>query len=110
MSDWITICDAADLIPGTGICALLDDEQVAIFKTRKDGNVYAINNYDPIGKANVLSRGITGSIGDAVVVASPLYKQHFDLATGQCLEEEAVTVKTYSVREEAGKVQLQKAG
>ncbi|MBX2808371.1 MAG: nitrite reductase small subunit NirD [Cellvibrionaceae bacterium] len=107
MSEWVTVCDERDLIPGTGVCALLGREQVAIFKTRKTPAVYAVSNYDPIGRANVLSRGIVGSIGDAIVVASPLYKQHFDLATGQCLEEDEHSVKTYPVRVDAGQVQLQ---
>ncbi len=106
MSDWTTICDESDLIAGTGVCALLGDEQVAIFKTRKDEAVYAIGNYDPIGKANVLSRGIIGSIGDEVVVASPLYKQHFSLVSGKCLEDDAVSVKSYEVRVDANKIQV----
>jgi len=63
-------------------------------------------NYDPIGKANVLSRGILGSIGDKMVVASPLYKQHFDLSTGECIEDESAQVKTYAVRVDKGKIQL----
>ena len=107
MSDWIAVCNEVDLIPGAGVCALLEEEQVAIFKMRKDSSVYAISNYDPIGKANVLSRGITGSIGDDVVVASPLYKQHFNLATGACLEDTEHSVKIFPVRVAAGKIQLQ---
>jgi nitrite reductase (NADH) small subunit len=107
MSNWITICDDQDLVSGTGICALVGDEQVAIFKVRKGSSIYAISNYDPIGKANVLSRGITGSIGDSIVVASPLYKQHFNLMTGECLEDDSLSVKTYPVRVDGGKIQLQ---
>lgn len=103
---WTTICNEADIAPGTGVCALLGDEQVAIFKMLNDHQLFAISNYDPIGKANVLSRGITGSLGDAMVVASPLYKQHFNLETGACLEDEAVSVKTYDVRINEGEVQL----
>ena len=106
MSDWISVCEEGDLIPGTGVCALLGDEQVAIFKLRKGEKLYALANYDPIGQANVLSRGITGSLGDELVVASPLYKQHFSLTTGKCLENAEHSVKTYPVRVEAGKVQL----
>lgn len=106
MSDWINICDETDLVAGTGLCALLGDDQVAVFKTRKDKAVYAIGNYDPIGKANVLSRGIVGSLGEELVVASPLYKQHFNLATGQCLEDSEVSVKSYPARIEGGKIQL----
>ena len=109
MNNWTTVCEENDLIPGTGVCALLGDEQVAIFKIRKDSSVYVISNYDPIGKANVLSRGMTGSLGDALVVASPLYKQHFNLETGECIEDAEQSVKTYRVRVESGKVQVQSA-
>ena len=109
MSDWVTVCKNSDLIAGTGVCALLGGEQVAIFKTRKEEGVYAISNYDPIGKANVLSRGLIGSVGDEIVVASPLYKQHFSLNSGNCLEDKAHTVKTYPVRVSEGKIQLKTA-
>lgn len=110
MSDnWKTICTKADLTPNTGVCALFDGEQVAIFWEGKNDKLYAVSNYDPIGEANVLSRGILGSLGDKLVVASPLYKQHYCLESGVCLEEEEHTLKTYSVRELDGEVQLQVA-
>lgn len=96
--NWIAVCQDQDLIPGTGLCALVEGEQVAIFKMRKNNQLFAVSNYDPIGDANVLARGITGSIGEALVVASPLYKQHFNLETGACLEEDGVFIKTYAVR------------
>ena len=51
--------------------------------------VHAIGNHDPASDANVLSRGIVGDIGGELVVASPMYKQHFSLLTGRCLEEPA---------------------
>lgn len=104
--NWIAVCQDQDLIPGTGLCALVNDEQVAIFKMRKDNEIYAVSNFDPFGEANVLARGITGSIGDAVVVASPLYKQHFNLQTGECLEDESVSIKTYSVRQNGETIEI----
>lgn len=91
------ICDKSDLVENSGVCALVNEEQVAIFylpKTEKQ--VYAISNWDPVGKANVLSRGIVGDLKGQIVVASPLYKQHFDLETGECMEEDA-PVKVYPV-------------
>lgn len=109
MSNWITVCSETDLTPDTGLCALHSGEQVAIFYCGKTKDVFAVSNYDPIGEANVLSRGLMGSIGDAVVVASPLYKQHFNLKTGECLEATEHTLKTYPIRIEAGEVQLQAA-
>jgi len=92
------ICNVDDLIENSGVCALHKNEQVAIFYLPNEENkVYAIDNFDPFSKANVISRGIIGSISGKKVVASPLYKQHFDLLTGQCLEDETVTIKTYPV-------------
>lgn len=109
MSNWNTVCKQADLSPSTGLCALHEGEQVAIFYCGITAEIYAVSNYDPIGDANVLSRGIMGSIGDDVVVASPLYKQHFNLKTGDCLEEPEHKLKTFPVRIEEGEVQLQAA-
>lgn len=106
--NWIELCKLDDLTINDGVCALIGEEQVAVFRTN-DG-LYAISNYDPIGKANVLSRGIVGDLGGKPVVASPLYKQHFDLETGQCLENESKTVKTYEIRvDDKGRVLVKNA-
>ncbi len=108
MSNWVDICKTDDILPNMGRCALFEGEQVAIFRVVEAGqeNFYAINNFCPFSDANVISRGIVGSISDKAVVASPLYKQHFVLATGECLEDEQVSVKTYPVRLEGDTVQL----
>jgi len=86
-----------------GVAALVGAEQVAIF--RLDANeIRAIRNLDPFSGASILSRGIVGSravVGsrdDAVFVASPMYKQAFDLRTGQCLDDPEVSVPTFEVR------------
>ena len=105
----MNICEEGDLIAGTGVCALHQGEQVAIFKMRLDKSLYAVSNYDPFGEANVISRGLIGSLGDIKVVASPLYKQHFCLETGRCLEDESVTLKVFNVRLNEGYIQLQAA-
>ncbi len=110
---WQTVCQMDDLITNSGVCALIEQsdkaivaEQVAIFHVpNTEQQVYAIGNYDPIGKANVLYRGIVGSIGEQLVVASPLFKQHFSLQTGQCLQED-ISVKHYPVRIMDQQVQL----
>jgi nitrite reductase (NADH) small subunit len=104
-SDWLSVCQESDLIQNIGICALLGEQQVALFKIN-NGDIFAIDNYDPFSDANVLSRGICGDIKGQAVVASPIYKQHFNLSTGQCLEDEAVKVTIYQVRVVDGEVQL----
>lgn len=96
-AQWTTVCEKADLPPNAGLCALVNGQQIALLYSKTLDRVFAIDNYDPIGKANVLSRGIIGSIGEAVVVASPLYKQHFDLHTGECLEDSEISVRVYPV-------------
>lgn len=94
----ITLCQRADLVAGSGVCALLEGRQIALFYLPEASpQVYAIDNWDPIGKAHVLSRGIVGDVAGRLVVASPLYKQHFDLLTGECLEDGEMNVSAYSV-------------
>lgn len=111
---WIAVCHLDDIVPNTGVCALLNGAQVAVFhvddanaaNTANAANprVFAIENYDPHSEASVLSRGLVGSIGERIVVASPIYKQHFDLQTGECLESPAHSVSTYPARIAGGKV------
>jgi len=106
MSQWIDICSIDDLQADSGICALVGDKQVAIFYMPKENAVYAIDNYDPFGKANVLSRGMTGDLNGEPMVASPLYKQHFNLKTGICFEDDTVKVGTYAIRMANGRVEV----
>ncbi len=106
MSLWVDICSKDDLQPDSGICALVEDKQVAIFYLPKQQLLYAIDNYDPFGKANVLSRGLVGDINGEPMVASPLHKQHYSLKTGVCLDDESVTVNTYGIRIEKDRVEI----
>ena len=89
-----TCCALEDIVPDSGVCALVDEQQVAMF--RVGDAVHAIGNYDPASGANVLARGIVGDIGGELVVASPIYKQHFSLITGRCLEEPELSVPSLS--------------
>ncbi len=103
--NWEAVCERDDLVPNSGVCALLGSEQVALYYfPGEDCELYALHNRDPLGGANVLSRGVVGDIGGRVVVASPLYKQHFDLVTGKCLEEEGVSVPVFRARIEGDTV------
>lgn len=104
VSNWQSVCASSELSSGLGVRALLEGEQVAIFKVKE--KVYAINAIDPFSNAAVLSRGVVGDLQGQVVVASPLYKQHFNLETGVCLEDESVKLKVYPVREQDGQVEL----
>lgn len=91
------ICTLGDLIPEIGVPALINGEQVALFLL-KDGRVCALSNFDPFSQANIMARGITGHLKGFDVVASPMYKQHFVLQTGVCLEDDSVSLKSYPVK------------
>lgn len=104
---WKLICKQSDLVVDAGVAAMVNGNQVAIFYVPEaPEQVFAIGNWDPLGKANVLSRGLVGHLQDQWVVASPLYKQHFSLSNGECLEE-GVKVPTWPVKLVDGEVFVQ---
>ena len=106
----VRVCGLQDLVPGSGVAALIDRTQIAIFYLPElEPAIYAIENFDPFSRANVLSRGLVGDVEGAPVVTSPVYKQHFDLATGRCLEDEAVAVRQFALHASDNEVWLMDA-
>jgi nitrite reductase (NADH) small subunit len=104
-NEWSAVCAIEQIVPDTGVAALLNGRQVAVFRVGGDNpRVFAIDNFDPNSNAAVLSRGLIGSLGERIVVASPIYKHHFDLQTGECIEAPEHSVASYPVRIEDGKV------
>jgi nitrite reductase (NADH) small subunit len=102
---WTWICDRDDLLADRGECALVGGRQIAVFRTG-DGRLYALSNRDPYSGAYVLARGIVGSRGSLPTVASPMYKQVFDLTTGRCLDDPAVAVPTFGIRLSGERVEV----
>ena len=98
VSDGEVICSVAALVPNSGVAALVDDVSMALFYLPgEEPNVEAVANLDPFSAASVLSRGIVGDKNGELVVASPIYKQHFSLVTGQCLEDPSVQIAVFDV-------------
>lgn len=109
---WVDVCRLDDLAPERGAAALVDGEQVALVRLLDD-RVLAVQQLDPFCGAHVMSRGIVGTRtveGQHVpTIASPMYKQVFDLTTGRCLDavgKEPVDLRTWPVRVAAGRVQV----
>lgn len=102
-TNWTSVCALDDILPDTGVCARVQGRHVAVFRVGAD-RLYAIDNVDPKSGASVLSRGLVGNLGERTVVASPLYKNHFDLATGECVEAAEHSVRAHAVRADAGRV------
>jgi nitrite reductase (NADH) small subunit len=101
---WTAVCKYTELEPGRGVAALIGGEAVAVFRLG-DGSLYAVGNTDPFCGASVISRGITGMRGDGTAtVASPMYKDVFDLATGVALDAPDVRLPVFPVRRHRGVV------
>jgi nitrite reductase (NADH) small subunit len=111
---WVSVCPAGEVGLERGVAALVEGRQVAVFRIPgADGDLWwAIDNRDPFSHANVLARGLVGSVGECAYVASPMYKQRFDLRTGRCLDDAAVSVDVWPARVVDGWVQIlvQRAG
>jgi NAD(P)H-dependent nitrite reductase large subunit/NAD(P)H-dependent nitrite reductase small subunit len=102
--DWIEICHLDDITPNTGVGAIVEDQQIALFRVGHEKRVYALSNQDPFSQAFVMSRGILGDLQGERVVASPIYKQHFSLATGRCLEDKNQKLLVFPSKIEEGRV------
>ncbi|HEX5349866.1 MAG TPA: nitrite reductase small subunit NirD [Pseudonocardiaceae bacterium] len=102
---WTAVCRYDDLVPERGVAALIDGVAVAVFRTH-DGVLHALSNMDPFSGASVLSRGIVGDREGRPTVASPIYKQVFELATGTCLDDPSITVATFPARVLNGVVEV----
>jgi len=104
---YVPVCIARRLTPDRGVAALVDGTPVAVFRL-SGGELHAVDNVDPISGASVLSRGIVGDADGRPTVASPLYKQRFDLGTGECLDADA-SIAVHDVREIDGMVHVRVA-
>jgi nitrite reductase (NADH) small subunit len=102
---WVGACPVDRLTPNRGVAALVGGRAVALFLLA-DGSLHAIDNIDPISGASVLSRGIVGDADGSPTVASPMYKQRFDLRSGRCLDRDHTIIGTHEVRERDGIVQV----
>lgn len=98
---WRAVCTREDLVLNSGVVALVGTAQVALFYVASIGDaaqLFAVDNRDPVTGVNVIGRGLIGSLGGDPVIASPLYKQHYRLKDGTCLEDAALRLRTWPVR------------
>ncbi|MGJ9373022.1 nitrite reductase small subunit NirD [Nesterenkonia sp. CF4.4] len=102
---WHQVCQVEDLEPMWGEAALVEGTQIALIRLQGE-TIHAVSQWDPYACANVMSRGIVGSKAGRPTLASPIHKQPYDLATGRCLSDEALQLKSYPVRVQAGIVEV----
>lgn len=106
---WRALCCRADLVANSGVVAWVDGTQVALFYLpgeASDKQLYAMDNRDPKSGANVIGRGIVGSLAGDLVIAAPLYKQHYRLEDGSCLEYPEQQLRTWPVRLQGERVEI----
>ncbi|RLZ09461.1 nitrite reductase (NAD(P)H) small subunit [Acinetobacter sp. 2JN-4] len=101
---WVDVCALNDITPNTGVGALVGEQTVALFRVGHEKRIYALSNKDPFSQANVMCRGIIGDLQGERVIASPIYKQHFSLATGRCLEDKDQKLLVFPTKIEEGRV------
>ena len=108
-AQWQPLCTRGDLVANSGVVAWLDGRQVALFwlpDNPEDQRLFALDNRDPKSGANVIGRGLIGQIGGELVIASPLYKQHFRLRDGSCIEYPEQRLDVWLVRFDGDVIQI----
>lgn len=121
---WFDVCAVDDIPLNCGVAALIAGRQVALVRValvpgepdmqKAEGHleagdrerVYALSNYDPFSEAFVIARGIVGDRDGCPKIASPMYKESFDLRTGICLDDPSVVLSTYAVRVRDGRIHV----
>lgn len=76
MSQWKDICKIDDILPETGVCALLGDEQVAIFRPYHSDGVCDQQHRSVLRVQRAVTRADCGTPGE-LWVASPLKNSVF---------------------------------
>jgi nitrite reductase (NADH) small subunit len=105
--EWIDVCAVDDITPDTGVAALIGDLQIAIVRVGDgDDQIFAVGNYDPFSHAFVIARGIVGDRAGVPKIASPIFKQSFDLTNGQCLDDANIRLPSYPTRVREGRISI----
>lgn len=103
---WQTVCTIEDLVADSGIALWFQEQAVAVFYLSQEQRLYAVGHYCPFAKANIIAHGIVGDLQGQPVVASPMYKEHFNLETGVCLEDPTIALPTFSIRRVGDQIEL----
>lgn len=101
---WQPVCLLSEIPMNAGMAARLAHQQIALFKLapapdsqNQQPRVFALSNLEAGSGANVLARGLLGDVSGEPVVISPLYKKHFRLRDGYCLDAATLSIKSWPV-------------
>lgn len=103
---WFRVCALRDLEDSWGEAALINGQQVALFRVGEN-DVFAVAQADPATRSHVMARGMVGSRGNTHTIASPLHKEVYSLATGECFGRPELRLGTYPVRVVDGAIEVE---
>ncbi|GAA0792165.1 nitrite reductase small subunit NirD [Marinobacterium sediminicola] len=105
--NWRDLCGRDDLIPGSGVAVKIGSQAAALYWPEPGREqLFALAHRDPFSQAEVLAWGLLCEQGGEWSVAAPLYKQHFRLNDGVCLEQPEVVLPTWPVRFNGDRVEV----
>lgn len=102
---WTDVCDARELIKGSGVAVRMGEAAVAVFLD-PGGELHALAHEDPASSAEVIAWGILGELDGEWYVSSPLYKQKYRLRDGACIEGDAPDLEHWPARISEGRVEI----
>ena len=105
-AQWFPVCKLRDLEDSWGEAALINGQQVALFRVGEN-DVFAVSHADPATASHVMARGVVGSRGSTYTIASPLHKEVYSLATGECFGRPELSLDTFPVRVVAGGIEVE---
>ena len=101
---WVDVGHVSDFPVDGGATIQRGKVQIAVFNFTSRGEWYASQNMCPHRKAFVLSRGMIGDAAGAPKVACPMHKKTFSLETGESLQGEEYSIRTFPVKIEDDRV------
>ncbi|KAG7826677.1 hypothetical protein KL920_005279 [Ogataea angusta] len=104
---WQEVCQSSDLPlaeAGSSATVLVGDTQIALFRTNEN-ELYCSQNMCGHKRAFVLNQGLLSEDGDEnCYISCPMHKRNFYLKSGACKNDETLSIATFEVKEENGKV------
>ena len=101
---WNFACSIRDVPSNGGVCVKINDMQIALFHFARIDKWYATQNECPHRRQMALSRGLIGTQGEIPKVACPFHKKTFSLVSGECLNGDECSIKTFPVNVKDGNV------
>jgi nitrite reductase (NADH) small subunit len=99
MSNYVKIASVAQVPPGSGIVASLENKEYAVFNV--DGAFYVIDNTckhrgGPLGEGEL----------EGETVTCPWHSWQYNVKTGACLTKDGIKMDAYEVRVEDGEIKI----